>query len=310
MSEHHHHHHHHGSQQTLLFALGFTVLFALVEAVAGWWSNSLALIGDAGHMVTDSLALAVGALAAWMSRKPPSLVHSYGLKRAEVLGALLNVAFMVGVIVYIGIEAMERWKTPQAVRGGTVMVVAFLGLLVNVAVARILHGGEQSLNVRGAFLHVMGDLLGSVAALAAGAVIWLTGWYPIDPLLSAFIGVLILVSSARLLGDVLHVIMEGVPRDINLEDVGRALASVDGVQHVHDLHVWTLDSSTYAISAHVVVAAMSQWEACRERLESLLATKFGISHTTLQPEDSETFRKECADGSCGPIFRAKESLSV
>lgn len=305
----HNHDHHPGSQRVLLLALCFTVLFALIEAAAGWWSNSLALIGDAGHMVTDSLALGLGALAAWMSRKPPSLVHSYGLRRAEVLGALLNIAFMVGVIVYIGIEAVDRWQAPQAVRGGTVMVVAFLGLLVNIAVARVLHGGEQNLNVRGALLHVMGDLLGSVAALVAGAVIWLTGWYPIDPLLSVIIGVLILVSSLRLLADVLHVIMEGVPRDISLQEVGQALASVDGVQHVHDLHVWTLDSSTYAISAHVVVAAMSQWENCRERLESLLETKFGISHTTLQPEDSETFGRECADGGCGPIFQARPGES-
>lgn len=287
-----------------MVALVFTTIFAVIEAVAGWWSNSLALIGDAGHMVTDSLALGLGALAAWASRRPPSLKHSYGLKRAEVVGALFNSLAMVLVVGYIGFEAIGRLAAPEPVTGGTVMLVAAAGLLVNTGAAWALHRGEQTLNVKGALLHVMGDLLGSVAALIAGAVIHFTGWYPIDPLLSLFIAVLIVVSSVRLLRDVLHVIMEGVPRDVDLEEVGRTLASVEGVHHVHDLHVWTLDSSTYAVSAHVVVARMSDWEGCRGRLETVLASTFGISHATLQPELEDAFRSQCADGSCGPVFSA------
>lgn len=304
MSDPEHHRHSHGSQRALLVALGFTTAFAVVEAAAGWWSNSLALIGDAGHMVTDSLALGVGALAAWMSRRPPSLKHSYGLKRAEVVGALLNILAMLVVVVYIGTESLQRLASPEPVAGAAVMLVAAVGLLVNIGAAWALHRGEQTLNVKGALLHVMGDLLGSVAALAAGAVIRFTGWYPIDPLLSLFIAVLIVISSTRLLRDVLHVIMEGVPRDVDLEEVGRTLASVDGVRHVHDLHVWTLDSSTYALSAHVVVANMSEWEGSRSRLEGVLADRFGISHATLQPELEDAFESQCADGSCGPVFSA------
>jgi len=298
----HAHRHVHGSQRALLLALGFTMFFAVVEAIAGWWANSLALIGDAGHMITDSMALGLGALAAWMSRRPPSRRHSFGLKRAEVVGALLNVMFMIGVIVYIGLEALDRLASPQPVNGPTVILVAVIGLLVNSGAAWVLHRGEPNLNVRGAMLHVVGDLLGSVAALIAGIVIWTTGWYPIDPLLSVFIGILILLSSLRLLRDVLHVIMEGVPRDIDLDELGRALASVRGVGHVHDLHVWALDSASYAVSAHVVVNDLTDWDSRRLELERLLAERFGIRHATLQPETERMAQSACADASCGPVY--------
>lgn len=303
----HNHGHRHTSQHALLFALVFTSVFAIVEALAGWWANSLALIGDAGHMVTDSLALVLGALAARMSRRPPSLRHSYGLKRAEAVGALLNIVLMLGVIAYIGIEAVQRLTAPRAVNGGAVMLVAAIGLFVNLGAAWALNRGEQNLNVKGAMLHVMGDLLGSLAALASGTVIWLTGWYPIDTILSAFIGVLILISSIRLLQDVVHVVMEGVPKDIDLEKVGQAMATVRGVQHVHDLHVWALDSSTYAVSAHVVLADMSEWERHRQSLEAMLSKNFGITHATLQPENVEAFESACADNSCGPVFNNPEA---
>jgi cobalt-zinc-cadmium efflux system protein len=306
MSEHgHNHDHRHGSQRALLIALVFTTFFAVVEAVAGWWSNSLALVGDAGHMITDSVALGLGAAAAWVSRRPPSLRHSYGLKRAESLGALLNIVFMLAVIVYIGVEAIRRLASPQPVDGQVVMLVAAIGLFVNLGAAWVLHRGEQNLNVRGAMLHVLGDLLGSVAALAAGAVIWFTGWYPIDPILSAFIGALILVGSLRLLRDVVHIVMEGVPRNVNLEELGQAIADVAYVNHVHDLHVWALDSVTYAVSAHVVIDDMADWSQCRRQVEETLAAKFGIAHSTLQPEGPSTFAHECADGSCGPIFSSR-----
>jgi cobalt-zinc-cadmium efflux system protein len=290
------------SQSALLWALGFTTLFAVVEAVAGWWSNSLALIGDAGHMVTDSLSLGLAVAAIRISRRPPSLRLSYGFKRAEAIGALANAVFMLGVVAYIGIEAASRLASPRPVNGAAVIVVAALGLIVNVVTASVLHGGEQNLNVRGAMLHVLGDLLGSVAAVAAGAVIWLTGWYPIDPILSAFIGALILVGIFRLLRDVLRIIMEGVPADVDFECVGQTLANAPSVTHVHDLHVWALDSATYAVSAHVVINDMQDWSRCRRRLERTLAEDFGIDHATLQPEAPEIFQQECENGSCGPVF--------
>lgn len=294
--------HSHGSGRVLIGALVLTTLFAGVEAVTGWWSNSLALIGDAGHMITDSLSLGVGALAAWMSRKPPSPKHSYGLARAESLGALINIVFMLGVISFIAVEAVQRLTTSEPVKGGAVIAVAAIGLLVNIAVAWVLHRGEQNLNVRGAMLHVLGDLLGSVAALIAGGVILWTGWNPIDPILSLFIAVLILVSSVKLLRNVLHVLMEGVPFDIDLDSVGYAMADCDGVAHVHDLHVWAIDSTTYAVSGHVVVGNLNDWDADRERLESMLKDRFGIIHTTLQPEDRETYRSSCAHGGCGEVY--------
>lgn len=306
MSSHNHSahddHRHGSSQKSLLLALVFTTFFAIVEAVAGWLSNSLALIGDAGHMVTDSLALGLGALAAWMSRKSPSRKHSYGLLRAETVGAMLNVLFMLAVIAFIVIESIERLAEPSPVKGGMVMVVATIGLFVNIGAAWVLHRGEQNLNVKGAMLHVMGDLLGSVAALIAGAVILLTSWYPIDPILSLFISLLILVSSLRLLRDVLHVVMEGVPQDIELDDVGYRMAAVEGIRHVHDLHVWSLDSGTYSLSAHVVIENIDAWEEYRSRLVDLISTKYGIEHITLQPENNADFNKRCADDACGVIY--------
>lgn len=297
-------HAHGSSRQTLLIAFVLTSVFAIVEALAGWLSNSLALIGDAGHMVTDSLSLALGALAAWISQRPPSLRHSFGLKRAEAVGAMFNIAFMLVVITYIAVEAVDRLENPEPVQGELVILVALIGLFINIGVAWVLHRGEQNLNVKGAMLHVMGDLLGSVAALVAGTVIWLTAWYPIDPILSLLIAVLILISSLRLFADVLHVMMEGVPADIDLENLGRTLATVPGVKHIHDLHVWALDSNTYAVSAHAVVANLRDWEPVRKRLEARLSEGYGIRHSTLQPEDSATFEEECANGSCGDIFAA------
>ena len=294
--------HGHGSHQSLLLALCLTLFFAIVEAIAGWWSNSLALIGDAGHMVTDSLALALGAVAAWVSRKPVSPSHSYGLLRTEAVGALLNALLMIGVIAYIGIEAFQRLDNPEPVNGPVVVGVGAIGLLVNLGAAWILRSGEQSLNVKGAMLHVMGDLLGSVAAVVAGLVIWLTGWYPIDPILSAFIGFLILVSGFRLLRAVMAVLMEGVPRDVELREVGAAMAEARGVQHVHDLHVWMLDSNTYALSAHVVVADLAHWDSGRRDMELLLAKRFSINHVTLQPESEAAFNQACADDGCGIVY--------
>ncbi|MEE8118867.1 MAG: cation diffusion facilitator family transporter, partial [Gammaproteobacteria bacterium] len=224
MPDHNHSHSNNGassSQRSLILALILTTAFAVVEAMAGWLSGSLALLSDAGHMFTDSAALAIGALSAWLSKRPPSARHSYGWKRAEILGALINALLMVGIVIAIAITAIDRLRTPHAIDGTIIMLVAAIGLIINVGAAWILHRGEQNLNVRGAWLHVMGDLLGSVAALVAGIVIWLTGWTPIDALLSLFISALILLSSFRLLNDVTRVLMEGVPKNIDLPEVGR-----------------------------------------------------------------------------------------
>lgn len=289
MYEHDHSHHDHSSRH-LLGALLVTIGFAGVEALAGWWSHSLALVGDAGHMVTDAVALGFAALAARLAQKPASETHSFGLGRAEVLAALLNALFMLAIVGGITWGAIERLQSPGEVHGGTVMIVAGIGLLVNVVVAWVLHRGEQTMNTRGALLHVMGDLLGSVAALAAGAVIYLTGWTPIDPILSIFISALILVSAVRLLLESLHVVMEGVPPGIDLATVGRSMAGVDGVLSIHDLHIWRLDSHTISLSAHVVVENLEAWQGVLIRLREHLLDTYNIDHITLQPEPDVVVR--------------------
>lgn len=291
--------HSHGSGRVLAFALLFTLAFALVEVIGGSWAGSLALMSDAGHMLTDSSALGIGALAAWLARWPASRIHSFGLQRAEVLGALINAVLMVVVVVAIVASAIVRLGDPAPVAGLPVMVIALIGLGVNVIVAAILMRGEQTLNVRGALLHVMGDMLGSVAALVAGGVILLTGWTPVDPLLSLLVSVLIGISAFRLLREVVHVLMEAVPRDVDATEVGDALAAVHGVRAVHDLHIWSLSSSQNALSAHVEVGDLSEWRQLLPQLQQLLAERFAITHSTLQPEDRPTVSACTTDARCG-----------
>ena len=283
---HHHGHPHHGagdSSRHLVWALLLTLGFAAVEAAAGFWSGSLALLGDAGHMVTDSASLALAVVAARLARHPPSLRHSYGLGRVETLAALLNVIFMVLVVVAISVAAIRRLLEPAPVDGGVVTVVALIGLVLNVGVAWLLMRGEQTMNTRGALLHVLGDLLGSIAALIAGAVIVYTGWMPIDPLLSLLICVLVLASSLRLLREVMRALLEGVPAHLSLETIGQMLAAVPGVTSVHDLHVWTLSSNHVALSAHLIVDNFAEWPTILATAKHVLLHE-GIKHVTLQPE--------------------------
>jgi cobalt-zinc-cadmium efflux system protein len=269
--------HHHRQQQAsryLTVALVLTLGFAAIEAVAGWWSGSLALLGDAGHMVTDAFALGLAAVALWIARRSPSQRHSYGMGRAEVVAALVNGLFMLIVVIGIVVEAIERLRAPQPVIGGAVMIVATIGMAINIIVALLLSRGEQTLNIRGALLHVIGDLLGSMAALVSGAVIYFTRWTP-----------MILLASVRLMRDALHVIMEGVPAHLDLHDVGQTMVSDDArVQSVHDLHIWSLSSGVVALSAHVVIDEMSHWDDILRGLRQLLHERFGIDHVTLQPE--------------------------
>jgi len=270
----HSHGGHNGHSGTLLVALLLTLAFAGVEAAAGWWSGSLALLADAAHMVTDSSALGLAAAAAWLARRPPSMRHSYGLVRAEVLAALINSLLMLVLIGFIVREALERIGTPRDIAGSTVIGVAVIGLAINLAVAWVLSRGEHTFNSRAALLHVLGDALGSVAAITAGIVIVTTGWTPIDPLVSAL----------RLLREVVHVLMEGVPLNVELDAVGRNLATLDGVLRVHDLHVWTLSSGTIALSAHLEIRNLADWPGILAAASQAMDTRHGIRHVTLQPE--------------------------
>ena len=284
MAEHHHAHHHGRAGDALGVAAALTVAFAIVEALGGWWTGSLALLSDAGHMITDGAALALGALAAWMARRPPSERHSYGLGRAEVVAALLNAAAMLAIAGGIAYEALARLRAPQAVNGAAAAAIAAVGLALNLWVMRRLAPHAGDMNTRAARLHVLGDALGSIAALLAGAVIAASGWTPIDPLASLAICVLIALSSVRLLRESLHALMEGVPRGMSVEAIGGEMARVAGVLSVHDLHVWTLSGTRTALSAHVVVRSMGHWERTLVELQTRLHERFGIDHVTLQPE--------------------------
>jgi cobalt-zinc-cadmium efflux system protein len=283
----HGHAHRADSKRVLGLALLLTLGFSVVEAVGGWLSGSLALLSDAGHMVTDSSALALAALAAWLAARPPSNRLSYGLGRMETLAALVNALLMIGLVAAVSAAAVARLMDPPEVEGGIVTWVALIGLLVNIAAARLLMGGRDNLNVRAALLHVMGDLLGSVAALVSGVVILYTGWTPIDPILSLFIVLLILVSSLRLLREGLHTLLEGVPLHLDLAEIGNAMAGADGVISVHDLHIWSVSADTTALSAHVVLRRIDDWEPVLARLRDLLAQRYRIEHVTLQPEPVE-----------------------
>lgn len=297
MTHHHDHSHasgHHG-RDVLLLPLLLTAGFAVVEALGGWLTGSLALLGDAGHMASDAAALALAWLGAWLSRKPANARHTYGFLRAEVLVALLNTLIMLGVVVAIVLEAIERMQSPQPVAASGVMLIAFVGLLINLFVARHLHRGQSTINHRAALLHVMGDLLGSVAALTAGAVIYFTDWTMIDPLLSLFIALLILVSTLRLLREVVHMLMEGVPAHLDLDTIRQRLMANAGVEDVHHLRVWSLSSQVTALSAHVVVGQESAWPHILQAMRRVLSEEFHIQHVILQPEFNHAGRQD-ADG--------------
>jgi len=276
-----------GTPARLAWALAATAAFGVVELAAGWWAGSLALMGDAGHMATDAVALGIALLAARMAAAPPSRRHTYGLARAEFVAAFVNGLTMLALVAGLAAAAVRRLHDPTPVEGGAVAVVAFIGLLVNLAVAGLLHQhGEEGadLNRKAALLHVLGDALGSVAALAAGVIVAVTGWLWADPALSLAIGVLILVSSLRLLRQALHALMEGAPLSLDVGELGRALAAVPNVRGVHDLHVWSIASARVVLTAHVVVAELGRWEDTRVALEGLCRDRFGIGHTTFQPE--------------------------
>jgi len=270
--------------RALRIALMLTVIFALVEAAGGWLAGSLALISDAGHMGTDAAALGLALFAQWIARRPPSHRASYGYARAEVLAAFVNALALLGLVAFIAIEAVRRLLVPQPVAGGVLLGVACAGLLGNLIMAWILARAQGSLNIRGALLHVISDLLGSVAAIVAGAVIIVTGWTPIDPILSIAVSLLILRSTWRLLAQSTGVLMEGVPAHLSYDEIGRALARVPGIAAVHDLHVWHMTSERAALSAHVLISEPDDWPRTLASVQRMLAQRFGIDHVTLQPD--------------------------
>ncbi len=281
------------SQNVLIWSVIFTLSFAVVEVVAGFWSNSLALISDAGHMVTDASALALALLAQFMAKRPPSAKHSFGFGRAEALAAFINGLVMLAVIAWIAYEAIQRLSKPEAVQGETVFFVALVGLVINLVVAWILSHDKKSLNTRAALVHVMGDLLGSLAALIAGAVIYYTGWLKIDPLLSLLVSALLLKSTVDLLREAYHFLMQGVPHHIDYVQVGADLAAVKGVLSVHDLHVWEMSPGEPALIGHVEVRDLQEWPEILHRIKQMLLDQHGIDHITMQAEPGANEAQYC-----------------
>lgn len=275
------------SSRPLLIALLITAGFMIVEFIGGLLTNSLALLADAGHMLTDVAALALSLFAIWLAKRPATPQRSYGFLRAEVLAAFINAVTLVVLSILIFIETFDRLGQPPEVDSGSMLAVAFAGLGANAASAWVLSrgGGHQhNLNTRGAFLHVVSDMLGSVGAIVAAFVMMSTGWYLADPILSGVIGLLILRAAWNLLRESLDVLLDSTPRSIDAGEVRAAISDVDGVCGVHDLHIWTVTSGLDSMSAHVQVDNTRAWNDVLLDLAGTMRERFGIAHVTLQPE--------------------------
>jgi cobalt-zinc-cadmium efflux system protein len=274
-----------GAGRALTLALALTAAFLVAEALAGWLTRSLALVADAGHMLTDVAALALSLFALRLAARPATHSRTYGFKRVEVLAAAVNGIALAAIAAYIVWEAISRLDAPADVRGGPMLIVALGGLAVNLVAMRLLTGGhEHSLNLRSAYLHVLGDMLGSLGAIAAAVVILLTGWTRADPLISLLIAVLIVVSAWRLLRESVDVLLESTPAGIDVGRLEEGITAIPGVQCVHDVHVWTVTSGFLAMSAHISVLDAADYNRVMVAAQSLVRERFGITHATLQME--------------------------
>jgi cobalt-zinc-cadmium efflux system protein len=283
----------HTETRRLQWALAISSVYFFAELIAGFLTNSLALLSDAGHMLSDMGALGLSLFAFRMARRPATIHRTYGYHRIEILAALFNGLTLWLIVGIIFAAAYSRLSHPPEIEGYGMTIVAILGLAVNLVAAAILHGGHRdNLNLRGAFVHVMSDALGSVGAIIAGIVMLTTGWYLADPLISILIGVLILFSSWSLVKDSLSVLMQTVPKGIQLEDVRRTIEAVDGVSAVHDLHIWAVTSDIFTLSAHAVVANGGDFHLVLNGIEDTLREQFNIEHTTIQLETESREDKE------------------
>ncbi|MFN2482305.1 MAG: cation diffusion facilitator family transporter [Pyrinomonadaceae bacterium] len=276
------------SKRKLLWVLALTAAYTLAEAAGGWLSGSLALLADAGHMLADVAALALALAAVWFGSRPATPHKTFGYYRLEILAALTNGVVLVVIALFVFYEAYTRFHAPREVETGVMIPVAVGGLLVNLVCAWLLHGDHHDdLNVRGAWLHILGDALGSVGAIAAGVLMWAYGWYQADPVFSAAIALLIVWSSWHLIRESTNVLLEGTPAHINLAAVEESIQETGGVERVHDLHVWTITSGREALSAHVVHAHGVAPRELLIELRSKLHERFGVDHLTIQMETSD-----------------------
>lgn len=277
----------------LKLAMAMTAAFFVVEVLGGLLTNSLALLSDAGHMFSDVGALGLSLFAFQMARRPATAKRTYGYHRLEILAALINGLALWLIVGAIFHEAYRRFLNPPEVESLWMLVVALLGLGVNVASAIILYGSaKESLNLRGAFLHVAGDTLGSLGAITAGLIMVTTGWYVADPLVSVLIGLLLLYTSWGLIKESVDILMQSVPKGIDVEEVQQAMEEVRGVIKVHDLHVWTVTSGIFTLSAHAVINGREDFQQVLNEMEGILKDRFHIEHTTIQLETEDREEKE------------------
>lgn len=282
----------HATRQVKTSVLGVAVLltlgFSAVELIGGLLSNSLALIGDAGHMATDAASLLFALVANWLAREGADSHHSFGHARIEVLAAFINALIMFVVLGWICYEAIDRLTNPHDVSGGSVMLIATIGLFVNIAVALSLSRDKKNVNTRAALVHVLGDLLGSVAAIISGAVIYFGGPVEVDPILSLLICALVAHAAWGVLKETVPVMLDAVPEGVNFDDVGEAIAAIPGVISVHDLHVWVMSPGYSAITAHLHIDSHQSWPVILEEVRKNVKERFNIDHVALQPEWEST----------------------
>ncbi|MCF6093690.1 cation diffusion facilitator family transporter [Microaerobacter geothermalis] len=293
MSHSHHHHDHPNrtkavdqNRVSISIALIITSAFVIVEAIGGWISNSLALLSDAGHMLSDAASLGLSLFAMWIATRPPSSEKTFGYYRFEILAALFNGLALLGVSIYIYIEAYHRFWQPPEVASRMMLFIAFIGLIANLVCAWILTRGDvkENLNLRSAFLHVIGDILGSLGAIGAGLFIYYFNWYIADPIISVIIATLVFLSGLRVTGESLHILMEGTPRDINVTLLVETLKKIPGVKNVHELHIWTITSGFHSLSCHLVIPYGEDDQEILENAKKVIQQQFGITHTTIEIE--------------------------
>lgn len=285
---HAHNYHNSASPHRLLgLAIFLTLSFAVIEAIGGYFAHSLTLLGDAGHTVSDAVSLCIAALASWIALRPPSHRHSYGFGRAEVIASWISSLLLFVIFFAVIVEAVKRIHRPVVdIHSIPVMIIAALGILLNLLIAKFLFRVEKSLNIRAALLHLISDIVGTCATLLSGIIIFFSQWIIIDLLLSICIAILIAFSSVQLLWESMTVLMEAVPAHLNIKQVSHTIAYSEGVTSIHDVHIWTLSSGVIALSAHVAIQDPTAWDKVLLELKSVLKHKYHIDHITLQPEVS------------------------
>jgi cobalt-zinc-cadmium efflux system protein len=285
------------STRGLKIALGIVIVMMVVEVVGGLLSNSLALLGDAGHMLVDALALSLSLIALSLARRPATATRTYGFHRAEIMAALINGAILAIVAAFIFYNAYQRFRNPPEIHSGLMLIVAALGLVANLAGILLLRRNRHvSLNIRAAFFHILSDTISSVGVIAAGIIIALTGWTYADPIIAIVIGIIILTGAVQLLRESSDILLEAVPKHIEMDKVIQMIKNVEGVDGIHDLHIWTITSGIFAMSAHVLVQdrMVSHTREILDTINRELAEHFNITHTTLQLECGQG--ENCAEG--------------